>query len=81
MDYKKHELIKEGTYEAAILNALEKHGALGLMDLRRKVCGLVGHEAHIRAVKAETQRMIKARIINVDHVKNGFSFTINKGKK
>lgn len=63
-------------YRQPILTALEKHGALGLMDLRRKVSGIIGQEASRKILKEEVRLLYRAKVLNVSMTHNGFSISI-----
>lgn len=66
-------------YRQQILTALEKHGQLGLMDLRRKVSGLMHKEANRKILKEEVRLLMHAKVLNVETIHNGFMISINKG--
>lgn len=64
-------------YRQSILTALQKHGALGLMDLRRKVSGLIGAEASRKILKEEVRELSKS-VLAVRCTRNGFLISIKE---
>ena len=71
--------MKDNDYQHEIIRALEIHKCLGLMDLRRKVCGLCGHEAAMSHVKAGAKTLTRSGVIHMETNKNGYLFTLNGG--
>lgn len=63
-------------YEMYIMAALRRWGPLGLMDLRRKVSGLIGSEAIMSQVKDECRILARRGQLDIETHKNGYTIFI-----
>ncbi len=65
-------------YSHEIVTALKRWGPLGLMNLRRKVCGQLGFEVPLAEIKLEVKQMRDAGELAVLVLKNGYEITLKE---